>query len=379
MDDRQTYDSFDELLAALETAVSHPLDSAWYIFRYLQKNYKEMGSKQVRTLLAAYMRIPMEKPSLIHSCMLSMAVKISEAYPDFRFPQFLDLWGYDKNLRDEDQQRQTGKDDRSYLSLKEKVDRRLQSYLLHHQDEASQGVVDGIRTMYAVKVFEHAVNGKRRYFVKLVASDGMELSADSHLFPCKPWEIQGRLYDVSLRKSKQGNERAEEVVLSRKGVGEVFPTIVGYVEGVDEGHGHYHIYDPLSRHFVAEKPQMKMKNGDFVSFSPIIPTEDKFKSAAVVNIMPRDEGLVAFGTYQSVVTFINPTDGYFRYRITSPIQETPEGKITEEGFASLVDVKDDELRKSLKVGDSIRLLLFLKRGKDGVKRNHVAETIRNLL
>lgn len=378
MNDRQSFDSFDELLAALETAVSHPMDTAWCIFRYLQKNYKEMGSEQVRTLLAAYMKIPVEKPSLIHSCMLGMAVKISEMYPDFRFPQFLDMWGYEKNLRPEDRQRQTGKDGRSYLSLKEKVDRRLQSYLLHHHDEAKD-VADGIKSMFAVKVFESMVNGKRRYFVKLVAADGMELATDSHLFPCKPWEIQGKLYDVSLRKSKQGNERAVEVVLSKKGVGEVFPTMVGYVEGVDESHGHYHIYDALSRHFVAEKPQMMIKTGDFVTFAPIIPAEDKFKSAAVINVMPHDEGLTAFGTFQAVTTYVNPTDGYLRYRITSSIKETPEGKITEEGFASLVNVKDDELRKSLKVGDTVRLLLFLKRGKDKVKRNHVAAVIRNLL
>lgn len=378
MNDQQTIDSWDELLAALETAVSHPLDTAWCVFRYLQKHYKEMGSQQVRTLLAAYMKMPVERPSLIHSCMLGMAVKISEKYMDFRFPQFLNLWGYDKNLRDEDRQRQTGKDGRAYLSLKEKVDRRLQSYLLHHQDEAQQNI-DGIRSMFAVKVFESIVNGRKRYFAKLVAADGMEIVADSHLFPCKPWEIQGRLYDVSLRKSKQGNERAVEVVLSKKGVEEVFPTLVGYVDGVDEGHGHYHIYDPLSRHFVAEKPKMMIKTGDFVTFSPIIPAEDKFKSAAVINVMPHDEGLTTFGTFQAVVTYVNPTDGYLRYRITSPIPETPEGVMTAEGFASLVYVKEDELRKSLKVGDNIRLLLFLKRGKDKVKRNHVAEVIRNLL
>ena len=378
MNDQQTIDSWDELLAALETAVSHPLDTAWCVFRYLQKHYKEMGSQQVRTLLAAYMKMPVERPSLIHSCMLGMAVKISEKYMDFRFPQFLDLWGYDKNLRDEDCQRQTGKDGRAYLSLKEKVDRRLQSYLLHHQDEAQQNI-DGIRSMFAVKVFESIVNGRKRYFAKLVAADGMEIVADSHLFPCKPWEIQGRLYDVSLRKSKQGNERAVEVVLSKKGVEEVFPTLVGYVDGVDEGHGHYHIYDPLSRHFVAEKPKMMIKTGDFVTFSPIIPAENKFKSAAVISVMPHDEGLTTFGTFQAVVTYVNPTDGYLRYRITSPIPETPEGVMTAEGFASLVYVKEDELRKSLKVGDNIRLLLFLKRGKDKVKRNHVAEVIRNLL
>lgn len=44
MNDSQTIDSWDDLLASMETAVSHPIDTAWNIFRYMQKNYKEMGS-----------------------------------------------------------------------------------------------------------------------------------------------------------------------------------------------------------------------------------------------------------------------------------------------------------------------------------------------
>lgn len=364
--------SWEELLDSIETASSHPVDTAWDIYRYLKQNYKAIGSKQVRTLLAGYLKLPVEKPSLIHSCMLDVAVRISGEYDDFQFPQFLKMWGYDANLREEDRQRQTGKDGKQYISLKERAERRLQSYMLHHAAEGQKDI-EGIKPMYAVKVFESMANGKRRYFVKLVAPDGMELTADSHLFPCKPWEIQGKLYDVLLRTSKQGNVRAVEVVLSKKRVGEVFPTVVGYVDGVDESHGHYHVYDALSRHFVAEKPKMMIRHGDFVVFSPVIPAADKFKSAAVVSVMKHDEGLAAFGAYAAVVTYLNPTDGYLRYRITSPLKDTPEGVMTAEGFASLVYMKDDELRKNIKVGDKIRLLLFLKRGKDGVKRNHVAE------
>ena len=92
--------------------------------------------------------------------------------------------------------------------------------------------------------------------------------------------------------------------------------------------------------------------------------------------MPHDEGVLAFGTYEAIVTYINPSDGYLRYRIISRIQETPEGTVTPEGFASLVNVSGSKLRSALSVGDSIRLLLFLKRGKDGVKRNYVAEVMQ---
>lgn len=374
MENRQNIDTWEELLASMETAVLHPSDTAWNIYRYLQDHCREIGSQKARSLLAAYMALPVERPSLIHSCMLAVAVKVSEAYSDFKFPQFLSLWGYDEKLRDDDCRPTIGKDGKTYLALREKVERRLQSYALHHLEESCTEVV-GIMTMYAVKVFESAAGGRRRFFAKLVASDGTEITADSHLFPCKPWEIQGRLYDVSTRTSKQGNLRAVEVVLSQRIVEDTFPTMAGYVEGVDESHGHYHVYDALSRHFVAEKPKVMVKAGDFVLFSPIVPKEDKFKSAAVVRVMPKGEGIAAFGAYTAVVTYVNPTDGYFRYRITSAISETPEGTIASEGFASLVNVADAELRQSLAVGNNVRLILFLKRGKDGEKRNHVAEVI----
>ena len=372
MNDRPTNVDWEELIDSLETASMHPTETAWNVFRYLQSHYKEMGSQQARTLLLSYMKLPIEKPSLIHSCMLAMAVKISGAYTDFRFPQFLKYWGYASLLREEDKLKQKGKDGKQYLSLKEKVDRQLQSYLLHHPEQPREGV-DSIKPMYAAKVFETTQNGKRRYLVKLVAADGMELVTDSHLLPGKPWEMQGQLFDVAIRISKQGKARAEEAVLSNQRMEDAFSTVVGYVDGIDEGRSLYHIYDVLSRHYVAEQPRLKLRAGDFVCFCPIIPAEDKFKNAVVTRVIGHEEGLSAFGTYTATVTSVNATDGYLRYRITSPLPDTAEGVIASEGFASLSKAGSCGPHTSLPIGSTIRLLLFLKRGKDGVKRNHVAE------
>ena len=111
-------------------------------------------------------------------------------------------------------------------------------------------------------------------------------------------------------------------------------------------------------------------------FAPIVPEADKFKSAAVISVVPSEEGRKAFGTYTAQVTCVNKADGYFRYRMTSSVADSPEGAVAREGFASLLNVSDEAARATLSVGDAVSLLLFLKRGKDGVKRNHVAEAVK---
>lgn len=381
MDEKTEKHSFDELICSLETAKLHPEDTAWNIYHYLKDFIGKDSSANMRTLLLSYLKIPVERPSLIHSCILSMALKMQEAYADFRFPQFLEYWGYGKMLRSEDMQRQRGKDGKEYLSLKERVDRRLESWLLHHPNDVElinkllKGATDKIKTAYATKVFEKENGGKKRRFVKLVCADGQELIADSHQFPCKPWEIQCRLFDLLIQVSKEGNTRASEVVGSQKRLQDVFPQSIGYIDGIDEGHGHYHVFDSLSRHFVAEKPPMPIKHGDFVVFAPIIPAKDKFKSAAVIKTLGREEGLSLFGTYTASITFLNIADGYLRYKITSPIDKTPEGEITPEGFASLVNMAEGSDPKRLAVGDTVNLLLYLRRNKEGKKTNHVAQII----
>lgn len=366
--------TWEELLDSIATGAAHPDDTNWKIYRYLQNNYKTIGSVTARTLLAAYMKLHVKRMSLIDSCMLGMAVKISETYVDFKLPKFLEAWGYDSCLRAQDLQRQTGKDGRQYLSLKERVERALQSYRLHHPEEC-KGECGGVVSMYAAKVFEKEANGKKRRYVKLVATNGSELIADSHQFPCRPWEIGGRLFDVLTRVSKQGNERVSDIVVSAKRVDEVFSTEVGYVEFVDESYGHIHVYDSQSRHFVAEKSAhtaLKISVGNYVRFCPIIANGDHFKSAAIVGVMDKYEGRKAFGIYEAKVEYANAKDRYIRYSIESAIRYTPEGNIIKAGFASTAALPED-VRNGMVQGSHVRLILFLKRGKDGMKHNYVAE------
>ena len=366
--------TWDELLESIATGAAHPDDTNWKIFRYLQNNYKTMGAVTARTLLAAYMKLHVKRMSLIDSCMLGMAVKVSETYDDFKLPKFLEAWGYDQFLRPQDLQRQTGKDGRQYLSLKERVERALQSYRLHHPEE-SDGECEGVVSMYAAKVFEKEKDGRKRRYVKLVATNGSELIADSHQFPCRPWEINGRMFDVLTRVSKQGNERVSDIVASMKRVDEVFSVEVGFVEFIDESHGHIHVYDSQSRHFVAEKSAcsaLKISVGNYVRFCPIIANGDHFKSAAIVSVMDKYEGRKAFGIYEAKVEYANVKDRYIRYSLESAIRYTPEGNIIKAGFASTANLPED-VRNGMVQGSHVRLILFLKRGKDGMKHNYVAE------
>ena len=366
--------TWDELLDSIATGATHPDDTNWKIYRYLQNNYKTIGSVTARTLLAAYMKLHVKRMSLVDSCMLGMAVKISETYGDFKLSKFLEAWGYDSCLRAQDLQRQTGKDGRQYLSLKERVERALQSYRLHHPEECN-GECEGIVSMYAAKVFEKEINGRKLRYVKLVATNGSELIADSHQFPCRPWEISGRIFNVLTRVSKQGNERVSEIVASAKRVDEAFSAEVGFVEFIDESHGHIHVYDSQSRHFVADKSAhtaLKISVGNYVRFCPIIANGDHFKSAAIVSVMDKYEGRKAFGIYEAKVEYANVKDRYIRYSLESAIRYTPEGNIIKAGFASTANLPED-VRNGMVQGSHVRLILFLKRGKDGMKHNYVAD------
>ena len=383
MDNDKNAISWEELLNLIASGTKHPDDTNWAIFHYLQQHYKDMGSMIARSLLAAYMKLHSAKPSLINSCMLGMAVKISEVYGDFQLPKFLEAWGYDKCLRTEDRQVQVGKDGRRYLALQERVERALRSYRLHHPEGRNEKDTC-IVSMYATAVFEKTKNGRKQRFAKLVAADGTELIADSRQFPCRPYELVGRMFDVLTRTSQKGNERAVEIVSSQEKVEDVFPVETGYVEGIDESHGHIHIYDSQSRHFVASKISLyanpawrnSIIPGNFVKFCPIIANGDRFKSAAIVSTMDKRAGHEAFGMYTAILNFVNRTDAYIRYEITSNIRPTPEGEITKEGFASISSLSNEEKRR-LDVGETVQLLLFLKRNKDGAKRNYVAEIILN--
>ncbi len=419
-----------QLDAAMADGRQHPEETQWMIYRYLKTQYATLGSVEARRLLAAYIRLHVQRPSLVNSCMLGLALKIAAVYPDFRLPQFLKALGYDTCLREEDCQSQTGKDGRRYLSLRERVERARASYLLHHPGEDGDGC-DAIAHMLAVKVFEKERQGRKHRFVKLVAPDGLSMVADSHQFPCKPWEIAGRLFDVLTRASKQGNERAAEIVVSAKKVSDVFSVETGYVDGIDMQHGHVHVFDVHSRHFVADRAALQVKGvakGSFVRFCPVIAHDDPFKCAAIIGVLPKETGREAFGVYEATVLFVNRMEHYWKYALVSgpravtvapcaadthaqPVSSSPSASadssstvsssaacfasssspassaslsisspstlqddavVAHEGFAQLA-LLPEARRATLAPGDRLHLVLFLRRGKDGTKRNHVAE------
>lgn len=386
MNTPQQAPTFEQLQESLQTAINHPNDTGWMIYRYLKENLPTLSSEAARTLLATYTKLQLTTPSMLHSCILMIALKMSEKYNDFRLDSFLKIWGYPQKLRDEDKQKQVGKDGRTYLSLQERTERAVQSYLLHcptrpdnnsnqtnSQEINTLGIDVPIRTMMAVKVFTTERNGRKLNSVKLIGADGQEMIAEQHQFPCKPWEIVGRMFDVLTRVSKNDNVRVQEMVVSQKSVGEVFPLTAGYIDRYDGQHNHYHVFDNMSRHFVAENPRVKPVVGAFVEFAPIIPAQDKFKVAVVTKVLSMPEGLNSFGVYEANVSYINKEKGYFYYKITSEIKPTPEGELTNEGSAQLSLIPNSV--GEIQVGTKIQLVLFLARGKDGKKRNHVAKVI----
>ncbi|MBQ0048933.1 MAG: hypothetical protein KBT12_01640 [Bacteroidales bacterium] len=389
--------SWDELLESMNNASKHPKKTGWDIYKYLKQNtakdaVEPLTSEQARALLACYVKIPLERPSLLHSLILNVALWMANKYPDFKFGNFLYIWGWPSMLRDEDRVGYRSKDGRCYSSLMDKVERHLQSYLLHHAEERkAYEESSSIMTMVAIKIFETNLpptpDGKRqkRRTVKLIGPEGEELLADSRIFPCKPWEIMGRLFDVLVKTSKEGNARAAEVVLSEKHIEKIFNPTIGYVDSYDEKHRHFHIFDNLSRHFVAESPNVRIGIGEFVLFSPIIPAEDKFKSAVVIRQVASDDGAMAFGLLDAVVKYVNEEQGYFYYQLTSEPPKTPEGIFTLEASATFrctIAHTNPQAANApgigkVVVGQALRLLVFLKRGKDGAKHNYVARAWRN--
>ena len=385
--------SLEELVSWLRNAQQNPVEAGWQIYRHLKAYYKEDGSEWSRQLLAEYVKLRLKGPGRLHSCMLQVAGLMCQEFADFGFDSFLRIWGYPQMLLPEDLQPQTGKDGRVFLSLRQRTDRLLLAYMLHHPDarkEVNQAMIDAqeqsrIMPMLAVKVFETerpstgsgtslspGRKPRRMKSAKLIGPKGEELIADSHTLPCKPWEIQGTMFDVLIRKSKEGKERVQEAVVSQQDVVEVFPAVAGYVDAFDADHRHYHVYDALSRHFVAESPRVKLKVGDFVLFSPIIPQVDKFKSAIIHKVFEEQEGTNAFGLLPATITYINREKAYFRYELTAEPPTTPEGVTAREGFAHLDLLAKAGVKEDCLLPLQASLLLFLKRGKEGTKRNHVA-------
>lgn len=76
-------------------------DFGWIIYRFLKKCYESCGSINAKRALLTYLQLENVRPSVLHSQILLISIKISEQYSDFIFKSFLKMWGI-MNFSNED-------------------------------------------------------------------------------------------------------------------------------------------------------------------------------------------------------------------------------------------------------------------------------------
>lgn len=380
-----------------------PLSRGWEIVRTLNNSVPTIPSIEARKLLAEYVKLMQLPASLgdnasirqLHSAILSVAVKMAQAYTDFRFVPFLNLWGIE-NLRPEDSESGVDSQGKRFPSLVERMAKSYAYSLLFHPDDHLESELEALliphlqrkgfvlssqsegitHHLLATNTFTTEVRGRKMTFVNLISPDGTELSAEVHTLtahaPLRYSEIPGKMFSVLLRTSEKGNLRIEAAILSSQPVSDVFPTSIGYIENIDLNHRHIHVFDNLSRHLVAMLDSSpNVVNGSFVRFLPVIPKESKFKSAILLNILSEEEGADAFGYRKARVTYVDHDKGYLSWELLSgepPIIEvgTTSPSFTK-GYLNLQSTNTHHLTPNTQIS----LIVYLKRGRDGQKRPHV--------
>lgn len=94
---------------------------AWDMFRHAKQllDAEQVDFNSVRQYLHEYLKLEVEKPSLLHSCFLQLAAKLA-GHDKLNLLKFLPLWNL-QHLRADDYQRYRAEDGKEYPSLAEKV------------------------------------------------------------------------------------------------------------------------------------------------------------------------------------------------------------------------------------------------------------------
>ena len=386
-------------------------DYAWTIVKVLLQHTAEIDSTTARQLLAECIKLPIVRPSKLYSALLAAAVKVAGLYPEFHFAVFLKIWGHG-NLRPEDCERQSRQDGKSFSSLKEQAAKAFANSLLLHPENRTNDWAQAILKELSGDTFSfHAMivsrikeavgkDGRKYRFVTLTSPEGLEVETISHnlqLSPLQPMPENkrhyvniGQLYNVLLRNNADGDKPTLfHAYLYNISASEYFPLEIGYIESIDSASQMMHIYDRFSRHFVAHVLRFSSERaGDFIYFHPIIPSKSKFKTAILTGKAPcpipqnQDANSEQPALIRAIrITNINKERGYAAwelidksYPITeqlSPLQLS-QGEIAPAfttGYLNLATVPNSS---GLSSGQSLRALIYLKRGKDKQKRPHVA-------
>lgn len=373
---------------------------AWVICKALNRHTDELGALSCRQWLSELMRMPLPRPSALYSSVLWAAVKVAKTFTDFHFVPFLNLWDPSLNLRPEDYQQGRSDDGKVFPSLAERMTRCCLTAQLVRPSELPQFSLPQtfgfrpVQPMIVTRVNQAESNGRKLFFVHLIGLDGTEVQAEAHALRANPLTASPdrrhyvnpcQLYNVLLRDHPTGNElRLQDAVLSDRPISDVFPVETGFVGHVDVEHGHIHVFDHQSRHFVSSGQRFVQAGvKQFVRFIPIVPNNSTFKTALIVpHNMSQAELAESFGPRQIRITQVNTERNYCRWELIDPSQPVSEqlsslqlsnGEVSPSftsGFINLDAAR--EMCPTLEAGQEVRAIMFLRRGSDHQKRPHVA-------
>jgi len=373
---------------------------AWIVCKGINKCAEELGGLMCRQLLADIMHMPIERPSVLYSSILWSATKVATLFPEFHFVPFLNIWGANDNLRTEDFEQKKDKDGKVFPSLAERMVKTvLLAEMIRPDEQPTQEInvqafgYHPVAEMVVTKLIQAEVKGRKMWFANLISAEGMETSVEMHSLRRSPliqsterhYVNVGQLYNVVLKDKANSEEvRVVDAVLSQRSLVDAFPSCVGYVENYDSQNEHIHIYDGHSRHFVSSGQRfIKAEKGQLVTFVPIIPQKNLFKTAIIVKSQQsQDEMLNGFPLRDVRITNANSEKGYYSWQLLdekSPITEIlsplqiAKGELSPSftnGFVNM-DVAKKYI-PNINVGDVVKAIVFLRRGKDKQKRPFVA-------
>lgn len=380
--------------------MSSSFAQGWALVKVCNEALANKDFTTVRQQLAAYFKLGVKGPSNLHSAILSIAVKLGTLCADFHLVPFLNIWGL-QHLRPEDSDARVGEDGKRIPSLVERLAKSYAYALLFHPEEHIEPELEAmlfsllqkkgfvgddapkICPLMATRLIQKEVRGHKMTFVSLISPDGEDFLAEVHTLTAfqrlRYDDIPGTVFHAIFRNSEdKGNIRIEAAIPTNSNLEDSFPTKVGYVEFIDSTHGHIHIYDNESRHYVSESSRIRAKVGEYVGFTPIIPKGTNFKTAIIRKVLPSDQGAAKFGMRQAKITYTDPTKGFASWELL-PSEDGSVHPIVETGTTEPSFTKGyinqqlaDSLNQQLPtVGTMVSLVVFLKRGKDKQKRSFV--------
>ena len=114
--------------------------AGWILYRYAKHELERKATYNVRLALSLYLKLKVEKPSLLHSFILRIAVDLETEFKnDFKFTAFLEMWGFE-NFSEEDWERFETEEGRLLPCLAEKAIGRYCKELI---DDHINAVPDG--------------------------------------------------------------------------------------------------------------------------------------------------------------------------------------------------------------------------------------------